>query len=166
MYLVIPFAGGRGGAYLFVVATCVIISMYGGGFATLPAYLSDVFGTHNVGAIHGRVLTAWSLAGVLGPLLVNGIREQLMASGVAAADAYTPTMYLMAGLLVAGLVADLLMRQVAARHYLPESEDDAVAAPPHDAAARPGVGARRAAPQPAGADVLAAAEPALGDAEA
>jgi MFS family permease len=125
LYLLAPFAGARGSVALFVVATCVIISMYGGGFATLPAYLSDVFGTHNVGAIHGRVLTAWSVAGVLGPLLVNGIREHLMASGTAAVNAYTPTMYLMAGLLVVGLVADLLMRPVAARHYLPESETDA-----------------------------------------
>lgn len=127
LYLCIPFAGGSGSIALFVIATCVIISMYGGGFASLPAYLSDVFGTCNVGAIHGRVLTAWSLAGVLGPLLVNGIREHLMAKGVAAVDAYTPTMYLMAGLLLVGLAADLLMRAVAARHYLPESEDDALA---------------------------------------
>jgi hypothetical protein len=65
----------------------VIISMYGGGFATIPAYLSDVFGTRNVGAIHGRLLTAWSVAGILGPALVNGIRERLIDSGAAPADA-------------------------------------------------------------------------------
>ncbi len=104
-------------------ATCVIISMYGGGFATIPAYLSDVFGTRNVGAIHGRLLTAWSVAGVLGPLLVNGIRERLIAQGASPADAYTPTMYLMACLLLVALVADLLVKPVAAKHYLPESED-------------------------------------------
>ncbi len=128
MYCTIPTAGADGSLYLFILATCVIISMYGGGFATIPAYLSDVFGTRNVGAIHGRLLTAWSVAGVLGPLLVNGIRERLIAQGVAPADAYTPTMYLMAGLLLVALVADLLVKPVAAKHYLPEDEDEAVTA--------------------------------------
>ena len=111
--------------FLFVACTCLIISMYGGGFATIPAYLSDIFGTRNVGAIHGRLLTAWSVAGILGPALVNGIRERLIDNGVAPSAAYTPTMYLMAGLLLVALVADLLVRPVAARHYIPEDEDEA-----------------------------------------
>lgn len=123
LYATIPSAGANGSLYLFILCTCVIISMYGGGFATIPAYLSDVFGTRNVGAIHGRLLTAWSVAGVLGPLLVNGIRERLIAQGASPADAYTPTMYLMACLLLVALVADLLVKPVAAKHYLPESED-------------------------------------------
>ena len=71
MYCLIPYAGKSGNVVLFVGVTAIIISMYGGGFATVPAYLKDLFGTMNVGAIHGRLLTAWSVAGVLGPLLVN-----------------------------------------------------------------------------------------------
>ena len=90
----------------------VILSMYGGGFATIPAYLRDLFGTMQVGAIHGRLLTAWSTAGVLGPVLVNYIREYEIAHGVAKADAYTTTMYIMAGLLVVGFVCNLLVRPV------------------------------------------------------
>ena len=85
----------------------------------------SIFGTRNVGAIHGRLLTAWSVAGILGPALVNGIRERLIDSGVAPSNAYSPTMYLMAGLLLVALVADLLVRPVAARHYLPDGEGEA-----------------------------------------
>ena len=82
----------------------LILTMYGGGFATIPAYLSDMFGTQYVGAIHGRLLTAWSAAGVAGPVLVNYIREYQIERGVPAAQAYNITMYLMAGLLVLGLL--------------------------------------------------------------
>jgi MFS family permease len=99
------------------VPTTVILSMYGGGFATIPAYLKDVFGTMHVGAIHGRLLTAWSVAGVLGPVLVNYIRDYQLAHGVAKADAYTFTMYLMAALLVVGFTANWLMKPVDNRYY-------------------------------------------------
>jgi MFS family permease len=111
---------------LFIACTCLIISMYGGGFATIPAYLSDVFGMRNVGAIHGRLLTAWSVAGILGPLLVNGIRERMLDGGASPVEAYTPSMLLMAGLLLVALVADLFVRPVAEKHYLPEEEDEAI----------------------------------------
>ncbi len=93
------------------------MSMYGGGFATIPAYLKDMFGTMHVGAIHGFLLTAWSVAGVAGPVLVNYIRELQIDRGVAPADAYTVTMYLMAGLLAAGFVCNLLVRPVDARRH-------------------------------------------------
>jgi hypothetical protein len=86
--------------------------MYGGGFATIPAYLRDLFGTAQVGAIHGRLLTAWSAAGIAGPVLVNYIREYQIDHGVAKADAYTVTMWIMAGLLVVGFVCNLLVRPV------------------------------------------------------
>jgi hypothetical protein len=76
--------------------------MYGGGFATIPAYLRDMFGTMHVGAIHGRLLTAWSVAGVLGPVLVNYIRQSQIDSGVPKAQAYSVTMYIMCGLLLMG----------------------------------------------------------------
>ena len=127
LYATIPFADKTDSLYLFVLCTCVIISMYGGGFATIPAYLSDIFGTRNVGAIHGRLLTAWSVAGILGPALINGIRERLIDNGVAPSAAYTPTMYLMAGLLLVALVADMLVRPVDARHYLPEDAGESEA---------------------------------------
>ena len=91
--------------------------MYGGGFATIPAYLRDLFGTLEVGAIHGRLLLAWSLAAILGPFLVNYIREFQIDSGVPAAQAYSVTMYIMAGLLLVGLVANLLVRPVDAKYH-------------------------------------------------
>jgi len=106
LYALIPTTGHIHSIALFVLGYVVIMSMYGGGFATIPAYLRDLFGTLQVGAIHGRLLTAWSVAGVLGPVLVNYIREYQIAHGVAKADAYTITMYIMAGLLAIGFVCN------------------------------------------------------------
>ena len=102
LYLSVPTLGHLGSIPLFVAAFAVILSMYGGGFATIPAYLRDIFGTMHVGAIHGRLLTAWSVAGVLGPVLVNYIREYQIASGVPKAQAYSVTMYIMCALLLVG----------------------------------------------------------------
>ena len=106
LYALIPATGRARSVFLFVAFYCVILTMYGGGFATIPAYLRDLFGVMHVGAIHGRLLTAWSVAGVLGPALVNYIREYQISHGVAKRDAYSLTMYLMAALLVAGFVAN------------------------------------------------------------
>ena len=111
LYALTPLTGNLGSVALFVLGYAAIISMYGGGFATMPAYLRDLFGTAQVGAIHGRLLTAWSAAGVAGPVLVNYIREYQINHGVARADAYTVTMYIMAGLLLVGLVCNSLVRQ-------------------------------------------------------
>jgi MFS family permease len=117
LYCLIPFSG-RSGNVLFFVAVCVIIlSMYGGGFATIPAYLKDLFGTMQVGAIHGRLLTAWSVAGVLGPVLVNYIRQYLKSQGATGVALYAPTMYLMSGLLIVALICNLCVRPVAERYY-------------------------------------------------
>jgi MFS family permease len=102
---------------LFVIAFVIILSMYGGGFSTVPAYLKDLFGTMQVGAIHGRLLTAWSAAGIFGPMLVTYIREYQIDHGVAKADAYSVTMYLMACLLLVGLICNLLVRPVDPKHY-------------------------------------------------
>ena len=96
--------------------------MYGGGFATIPAYLADIFGTQFVGAIHGRLLTAWSAAGILGPVLVNYIREYQIDRGVPAAQAYNVTMYVLAGLLVVGFFCNLAVRPVDERYYMTEAE--------------------------------------------
>jgi MFS family permease len=117
LYALVPTIAQMGSVVLFVLAYGIILSMYGGGFATVPAYLRDIFGTMHVGAIHGRLLTAWSVAGVLGPVLVNYIREYQVNHGVAKADAYSVTMYLMAGLLVIGLIANFLMRAVDSRYH-------------------------------------------------
>jgi MFS family permease len=88
----------------------IILSMYGGGFATVPAYLADIFGTQFVGAIHGRLLTAWSTAGIVGPVVVNYIREAQINAGVPRAQVYDRTMYILAGMLVLGFLANLLVR--------------------------------------------------------
>ena len=122
LYASIPSVAAGGQLALFVAFFCVILSMYGGGFATVPAYLADMFGTKMVGAIHGRLLTAWSTAGVLGPVLVNYIREYQLAHGVARAEAYTITMYVLAGLLVLGFVCNALVKSVAERHYMSDEE--------------------------------------------
>ena len=92
--------------------------MYGGGFATVPAYLADLFGTRMVGAIHGRLLTAWSTAGVLGPVLVNYIRDYQIDHGIARADVYSITMYILAGLLLIGFVCNSLIRPVDERLFV------------------------------------------------
>jgi MFS family permease len=130
LYITLPYAGRIGSVMLFVAAAVLILTMYGGGFATVPAYLSDIFGTQYVGAIHGRLLTAWSAAGVAGPVLVNYIREYQIEHGTPAAQAYNITMYLMAGLLVVGFVCNLAVRPVADRYYMAEDPTGDLAASP------------------------------------
>jgi MFS family permease len=140
LYLSIPTMAKAGSLALFVAAFCVILSMYGGGFATIPAYLADLFGTQMVGAIHGRLLTAWSTAGILGPVLVNYIREYQIASGIAKAHAYDVTMYIMAALLVLGLLCNLLVRPVAAHNFMTDEELARERRLAHDRAAAANVG--------------------------
>jgi MFS family permease len=118
LYSSAPFAGRAGHVTLFVLIFCLILTMYGGGFATIPAYLADLFGTQYVGAIHGRLLTAWSTAGILGPVLVNYIREYQIDRGVPNAQAYNVTMYVLAGLLVIGLLCNLAVRPVEERYHM------------------------------------------------
>jgi MFS family permease len=112
LYALIPTLGHNLQLTLFVVVACVIISMYGGGFATAPAFLSDLFGKYQVGAIHGRLLTAWSTAGVLGPLIVHLLHDNAKAKGLVGAAAYQNVFYTMAGLLVIGFLADLAVTAV------------------------------------------------------
>ncbi len=127
LYALVPYFGGAGSLALFVLCFCVILSMYGGGFATVPAYLKDMFGTRYVGAIHGMLITAWSVAGVLGPVLVNYIRQYQIDSGVPKAQAYNVTMYIMAGLLVVGFIANFLIQAVDDRHHMAlDTVDEAV----------------------------------------
>jgi hypothetical protein len=108
---------------LFVVLTCIIISFYGGGFATVPAYLKDLFGEVEVGAIHGRLLTAWSAAGVAGPLIVNALADAQESGGKSGADLYTLSLYIMAGVLVVGFIANLMIRPVDQRFHVSRSAE-------------------------------------------
>jgi MFS family permease len=118
LYSSIPWTAATVNLALFVSFFCVALSMYGGGFATVPAYLADLFGTRMVGAIHGRLLTAWSTAGVLGPVLVNYIRDYQIDHGVARAQAYSLTMFILAALLAAGFVCNLLIKPVDPKNYM------------------------------------------------
>src|ERR1700728_2228690 len=117
LYSTVPTLGHLGSIPLFVAAFCVILSMYGGGFATTPSYLRDMFGTYQVGAIHGRLLTAWAAAGVLGPVLVNYIRQYQIDSGVPKEQAYSVTMYIMCGLLLIGFLCNFAMRAVDEKYF-------------------------------------------------
>jgi MFS family permease len=130
MYASVPWSAHMGHLALFVIAFCVVLSMYGGGFATVPAYLADLFGTQMVGAIHGRLLTAWSAAGIFGPVLVNYIREYQLSMGVPRAQVYDITM-----LLVLGLLCNLAIRPVDPRHFMNDEELAAEKALAHERAA-------------------------------
>ena len=135
-YAIAPFAADWKSLALFVGAFCLIASMYGGGFATVPAYLADVFGTQFVGAIHGRLLTAWSTAGIVGPVIVNYMREARLAAGVPRDQLYDPIFYVLAGLLVAGFVANLLIRPLHKKWFMKEEEVAALQAVDRKAAER------------------------------
>jgi MFS family permease len=123
LYCTVPYTGGHGSVVGFVVCFLVIISMYGGGFSTVPAYLRDMFGTRYVGAIHGLLLTAWSMAGIFGPVLVNYIREYNVTHGVPKAEAYNTTMYIMAGLLVIGFICNFFVKAVDTRFHMAANDD-------------------------------------------
>src|SRR5262245_22355795 len=134
LYASIPWTASIGSLALFVGFFGVILSMYGGGFATVPAYLADMFGTKMVGAIHGRLLTAWSVAGIFGPVLVTYIREYQLDHGVPRAQVYSITMYILAGLLVLGLICNALVRPVDPKHHM-KAEELAASAPAATASA-------------------------------
>jgi MFS family permease len=112
LYALAPTFANMGSKALFVAAFCIILSMYGGGFATVPAYLADMFGTQFVGAIHGRLLTAWSTAGIIGPVVVNYLREFQLAAGVPRDHLYDTTMYILCSMLIAGLICNYLIKPV------------------------------------------------------
>ena len=114
LYAVTPAVGRTGSVPLFCGVMCVILTMYGGGFAAIPAYLADLFGTGFVGAIHGLMLTAWSVAGILGPVVVNSLNDAQLRAGLPRAQAYDRTMLVLAALLGAGFVCNLLVRPLAA----------------------------------------------------
>ncbi|WP_420132816.1 OFA family MFS transporter [Rhodopseudomonas sp.] len=122
LYALAPTLAAMGSKVMFVLAFGIILSMYGGGFATVPAYLADIFGTQFVGAIHGRLLTAWATAGIIGPVVVNYIREAQIAAGVPQARVYDFTMYILAGMLVVGLICNALVKPLADKWFMKPEE--------------------------------------------
>jgi MFS family permease len=122
LYALAPTFAAMGSKLLFVSAFCIILSMYGGGFATVPAYLADMFGTQFVGAIHGRLLTAWSTAGIIGPVVVNYIREFQLAAGVPRDQLYNTTMYILCAMLIGGLICNYLVKPVNPKWHMSEVE--------------------------------------------
>ncbi len=122
LYALAPTFAAMGSKLLFVLGFGIILSMYGGGFATVPAYLADMFGTQFVGAIHGRLLTAWSTAGIIGPVVVNYIREFQLAAGVPRDQLYNTTMYILCAMLIAGLICNYLIRPVDPKWNMSEKE--------------------------------------------
>ena len=122
LYFSIPASAGAANKLMFVGAFCIILSMYGGAFATVPAYLADLFGTQMVGAIHGRLLTAWATAGIIGPVVVNYMREYQLSLGIPREQVYNQTMYILVGMLIVGLVCNLLVRPVSEKHFMTDAE--------------------------------------------
>jgi MFS family permease len=122
LYAASPTLAHMGLKAMFVAAFCVILSMYGGGFATVPAYLADIFGAQFVGAIHGRLLTAWSTAGIVGPLVIGYIRDAQISAGVERALVYDRTLYILAGFLVVGFICNALVRPVADKWLMSPEE--------------------------------------------
>jgi MFS family permease len=122
MYITATYAANHHQLALFLIAFCVIASMYGGGFATIPAYLADLFGTQFVGAIHGRLLTAWSTAGIVGPVIVNYMHDVRLEAKVPFADIYAPIFLTLAALLGIGFVANLLVRPVDSKYFMTDAE--------------------------------------------
>ena len=144
LYASAPWSGHNHHVALFVGAFCIILSMYGGGFSTVPAYLADMFGTQMVGAIHGLLLTAWSAAGIFGPVIVNYMREIQLAHGVPRAQVYDTTAYILCGLLAIGFICNWLVKPVADKHFMTEAELEAERKLAHEAARSAEVGARYA----------------------
>ena len=122
LYASIPTLARSLNLVLFLCAVCMCLTFYGGGFATIPAYLADLFGTQYVGAIHGRLLTAWSSAGLVSPLIIAVIRDMQISAGVPRAEAYSMTLYIMAIFLIIGFICAILVRPVHSRHYMTEEQ--------------------------------------------
>ena len=122
MYVSVPSSAAAGSQLLFVGAFCIIVSMYGGGFATVPAYLADLFGTQMVGAIHGRLLTAWATAGVIGPVVLNYMRDFQLGQGLPPEQVYNQTMYILVGMLVVGLICNWLVRPLNPKWFMTAEE--------------------------------------------
>ncbi|MEO1948183.1 MAG: MFS transporter, partial [Methylophilaceae bacterium] len=134
LYCSAAYVAGFKSLSLFVACFCIISSMYGGGFATIPAYLADMFGTQFVGAIHGRILLAWSTAGLLGPVIVNYMHDTRLEAGVPYDEIYGPIMLVLAGMMVIGFIANMLIKPVADKDFMTDAELEAVRNAGHEKA--------------------------------
>lgn len=132
LYCSAAYVAGFKSLALFVACFCIISSMYGGGFATIPAYLADMFGTQFVGAIHGRLLTAWSTAGIVGPVVVNYMHDTRLEAGVPFGQIYAPIMLVLAAMMVVGFVANMLIKPVDEKYFMTDAELDAVRRDGHE----------------------------------
>ncbi|MFW5440782.1 MAG: OFA family MFS transporter [Methylophilaceae bacterium] len=132
LYCSAAYVAGFKSIALFVACFCIISSMYGGGFATIPAYLADMFGTQFVGAIHGRLLTAWSTAGIVGPVVVNYMHDTRLEAGVPFDQVYAPIMLVLAAMMVIGFVANMLIKPVDDKYFMTDAELDAVRSAGHE----------------------------------
>ncbi|MEO6927818.1 MAG: OFA family MFS transporter [Casimicrobiaceae bacterium] len=144
LYASAPWSGHYGHIALFVLAFGIILSMYGGGFSTVPAYLADIFGTQMVGAIHGRLITAWSAAGIFGPVIVNYLREYQLAHGVPRAQVYDITAYVLCGLLAIGFICNWLVKPVDDKYFMTDDELETERQLAHESVARSAASAARA----------------------
>jgi len=167
LYASLPASASAGSQLLFVTAACIILSMYGGGFATLPAYLADLFGTQMVGPIFGRLLTAWATAGLLGPVVVNYMREYQLGLGLPREQVYNQTMFVLVGMLAVGFVCNLLIKPVDPKFFMGDKELELEKRLAHDRALTDGAGAvvnpaGSALTRPTSALVVAAAWAAVG----
>jgi MFS family permease len=157
LYASAPWSGHLGHVALFVGAFCIILSMYGGSFSTVPAYLADIFGTQMVGAIHGRLLTAWSAAGIFGPVIVNYLREYQLNHGVPRAQVYDITAYILCGILVLGFICNWLVKPVDESKYMSEAQLESERRMAHERAAAGGGGVASADAQPVSPAVVVGA---------
>jgi MFS family permease len=132
LYCSAAYVAGFKSLSLFVACFCIISSMYGGGFATIPAYLADMFGTQFVGAIHGRILLAWSTAGLVGPVIVNYMHDTRLEAGVPYDQIYAPIMLVLAGMMVIGFIANMLIKPVADKDFMNDKELAAVRSAGHE----------------------------------
>jgi MFS family permease len=115
LFLLIPTLATGGDWVAFQAALFVIFSMYGGGFATIPAFLADMFGPENVGAIHGALLTAWSAAAIAGPMIITEVSARAkatLAAGSSKIHIYDNPLQILAALLALGFVLAILVRPV------------------------------------------------------
>jgi len=160
LYCTATYMAGLKSLALFVASFCIIASMYGGGFATIPAYLADMFGTQFVGAIHGRLLTAWSTAGILGPVIVNYLHDTRLEAGVPYAQIYAPIFLVLAAMLVIGFMANMLIKPVAEKYYMTDAELELEHKLAHEESVATSVGATGStvsAVSPAASQILLAA---------
>src|SRR5206468_11834752 len=124
LFLLIPGFAANGSWALFQASLFVVFTMYGGGFATIPAFLADIFGPNNVGAIHGALLTAWSAAAVVGPVIITELSNRAKAALPPGADRihiYDTPLQVLAALLAVGFVLSLLVRPLRPRRRAAEA---------------------------------------------